>query len=423
MNRHVVLLFALAAPSVCAFGVDALPVAPSPRSPTTAQLVRQLGNENYAEREEALRLLSVSPLEDPPPALVEALRSSNPEVRLRAAEVIKIIRARADLLRDKRTLGRERAFAKRGAADLFVESTATWDIPAGDERLWQPVLDIGVTLYRYAYEEAKPFAKETHRQWHLTSGGAYHPTAVSTANFWIVSPNPLYVKSSEPYRIPDKNADERPIFYLAGGIRASEVTAPQMVNKNLIISGGKVQVGRVVDRSVILANGDVYVADRVGNSIIICDGNVEIDGYFSNSVIVARGNITTKKHASASTLIAGGKVTIGDKEWVSKFGAPTIIKEKERSAYGFIRFFEPEQVGVEVKTVGKEVEVAKVAVGKPFTEAGVRVGDVVLKVDGTAIADPEQFRRALRQAVVKGEGALTIRRGEKSETVRVTFPD
>ena len=61
---------------------------PPPRPVDLAALVRQLGSEDFAEREEASRRLATLSVDVPPPELLEALKSSNPEIRDRAARAL-----------------------------------------------------------------------------------------------------------------------------------------------------------------------------------------------------------------------------------------------------------------------------------------------------------------------------------------------
>src|SRR5262245_62987246 len=84
-----------------------------------AALVRQLGSEDFQEREAATEKLSGLVVDEPPAELLAALKSPNPEVRDRAAKAVKAIRDRAAL----RRLPSDQQFATRGQVDLFVAAT------------------------------------------------------------------------------------------------------------------------------------------------------------------------------------------------------------------------------------------------------------------------------------------------------------
>lgn len=128
-------LVAVASVIAVASGSD----TPAPRPADVAALVRQLGSEDFAKREEATARLSALDVREVPPELLAALKSPDPEVRRRAARAIKALRDRIALA----ALPRGERFAKRGQIDLYVASTAATDYKADDPRLWEPALAIG----------------------------------------------------------------------------------------------------------------------------------------------------------------------------------------------------------------------------------------------------------------------------------------
>ena len=113
--------------------------APPPRAVDVAAIVRQLGSEDFAEREAATRRLSTLNVDDVPPELLAALKSPNPEIRDRAGKAMITLRAHIALMR----LPRGERFARRGQIDLYVASTAVSKWKVDDARLWEPALDVG----------------------------------------------------------------------------------------------------------------------------------------------------------------------------------------------------------------------------------------------------------------------------------------
>jgi serine protease Do len=70
---------------------------------------------------------------------------------------------------------------------------------------------------------------------------------------------------------------------------------------------------------------------------------------------------------------------------------------------------------------GEGLLVRSVKKGSPADEAGLRAGDVIVKVDGEAVADSGDLRSALRDH--RGRTfALTIVRDRRQQTVNVTLP-
>jgi len=81
-----------------------------------------------------------------------------------------------------------------------------------------------------------------------------------------------------------------------------------------------------------------------------------------------------------------------------------------------------DQLGVyfDVKN-GQGVLIRSVRKGGPGDEAGLRAGDVIVKIDGEAVADHTDLRSALRE---RGDGplALTILRDRKETTLKIAPP-
>jgi len=89
----------------------------------------------------------------------------------------------------------------------------------------------------------------------------------------------------------------------------------------------------------------------------------------------------------------------------------------------FVKFFELPHVGVDVKVTDKAVVVAKVADNKAFAAAGVEIGDVITAVNGKKPDDAESLRRLLRDALALGDAAVVVRRGDRTETLKVSLPE
>src|SRR5262249_23080714 len=110
-----------------------------------AELVMQLGSEDFAQREAATKRLSALAL-DPPAELLAATKSDNPEVRARAVKAAQAMRANLVAARLPRGL----RVAEQGRVDLFVAATAVWDLQPEDPRLWEPAVDLGYRLIERA---------------------------------------------------------------------------------------------------------------------------------------------------------------------------------------------------------------------------------------------------------------------------------
>jgi hypothetical protein len=403
----------VAAACCAALGSD----IPSPREVADVPaLVRQLGSEDFAEREEATKRLSTLDVDEVPPELLAALRSPNPEVRDRAAKAVRALREHIMLNQERAAvahLPRGERFAKLGRIDLFVASTAVSNYKADDDRLWIPAYELGVR----AVEKAE-----------MTGDRKPHGGATWFATFRIYRDKlPLrFVRSDEAVHRMEKAG----IVYEA--IQSAAISGSDPLYA-LGVSRGPVSAGGIIG-SLVLATGDVTSGDEISNTVIICDGDVRVQGNVRTSLIVARGSISIKGTAHSSTLISGGTVTITiPPEPIRRVADPqfqkeldtrkVIIEEKVSKPLGYITFFELSTVGVEVKVADKAVTVAKVAEGQPFAKAGVKAGDVVSAVNGKKPDSAESLRRLLRDALALGDATVTLQRGDKSETVKVALPE
>jgi hypothetical protein len=369
-------------------------------------LIRRLGSADFREREAATGRLSTLPVDVPPPELLEATRSEDPEVRRRAAEAVKALRARAET----RALGRERVFARRGAIDLFVASTRTWDIPADDDRPWQAVLDVGMALVRRLPQVPKSTPVDPGKYgWSPQNGRV----PITPARFWKSAPDPQLIRSKQPYRVTRS---------MPGGICAPEIVAAAALYRNLVVADGSVRGDNNVSESIILANGNVTTAYSLSQAIVVCDGDLEVTESLQSSIVIARGDITVRQFAHWSNLIAGGKVSIMGKA-PPNIRPANVIREKESKPLDFVTFFELCTVGVEVSIADKAVQVAAVEMGKPFADAGVWKGDIITEVNGKKPDSAESLRRLLRDALSIGDATVKLQRGDKTEVVKVSLPE
>ena len=307
-------------------------------------------------------------------------------------------------------LSRGEGLVKKGHVDLFVAATAVWDLEPQDPRLWMPPLELGRTILT-----------KTGRQGQRRIYAC--PAAYPNFATYLRRRNPRFTRTEVAYICPDPEKENPPILYRNESIQASTVVSPTGIHGGIIVSRGGVQTKKAIQGSVVLANGDVTAVTGLYDSVIVCDGDVTVtDWDISLSVIVARGNITAKRGATMCDLIAGGKVAVGKNYRVSD-PSHNVIKENEACAFGFITFFELSTVGVDVKLDDKIVRVTTVKEKMPFATAGIKVGDKIVSVNGKKPESAESLRRLVRDALAIGDASVVVRRGEKTETLKVSLPE
>ena len=66
-----------------------------------------------------------------------------------------------------------------------------------------------------------------------------------------------------------------------------------------------------------------------------------------------------------------------------------------------------------MKVEGKSLQVTTIADGKPFADAGVKMGDIISEVNGKKPDSAESLRRLLRDALAIGDATVQLQRGEQ----------
>jgi hypothetical protein len=360
-------------------------------------LVAQLGSEDFEAREAATRRLMER--EDAAAALRRALKSPDHEVARRAREILDTFVRREK----ERAFNKLADLAKHGAVDQAIEKFVRRDKWDDETACWQVMAKLGgklTDLERQAYgkaslRESQAAPIRDFRRYVAAHGGESREFKIITAR--------------------------RPSADQVGGtcvIRAEEIPRGNSVAGSLITSCGGVKLGDVM-QSVIFAGGSVDVSGA-HDSLIVCDGDFTAGVGLLRVLVIARGTVRCPSIVEESRIIAGGGVQYAARSEVLN----TKVKEKETNPLGFIKFFDPAEVGIKVESAEGGVRVREAAKDKPFATAGLRAGDLVTALDGAAVKDAEGFRRLLRAKVaVEGTTTFHVRRDQKTLEIPVTHKD
>jgi type II secretory pathway component PulC len=146
--------------------------------------------------------------------------------------------------------------------------------------------------------------------------------------------------------------------------------------------------GRDVLGAVLLVDGDVELsegAEKIQDSLIRTSGEIRIPKN------VKPVNCTIEPHAKNPT-------------------AP-------------YKFFELADVGLTVADDEEGLVVRGAKPDTPFGDSGLAKGDVIRAIDDAPAGSCEQFRRAVRRALVRqGDCLVTVARGDKTIDLPVYFP-
>jgi hypothetical protein len=361
--------------------------------------VRQLGSASFREREAATTALLAR--DDAIPQLRRALATANPEAKRRANTII--------LALTQRSLPRYVEYGRQGRIDVLVELLAVCPESLDTHLGWQAVHDIARDLIKRAkllhlYEDedllvqAAFETRRTSKFVHFLVDSDDESSSQNGSRDWWARTDDCYSRGQRPFSHP-------------------------LVRKCVITSAGAVTL-EYSKRSFVFANDDVKIHFPL-KTVVVTDGSIASKRSYSDVLIarkdvVVRGRVLlpVRDQISASHISAGGRVRIENigKEWVSE----TVIKEQQSEPLG-VRFFETTDVGIEVSAVKDGVKVEKVTAELPPAKAGLRVGDLILTVDGKKSADVETFRRQLRRAFVQDLAIMSVERGNKTIELMVAF--
>jgi hypothetical protein len=342
--------------------------------------IAQLGSDNFDVREEATRRLMDRP--DAIPALRNARQSPDAEVRRPAAQILDVL----DRNEKERDFAQFRKFALDGAIDQAVEklvrrekwddATACWQVLAelaGKLTDLEQIAFGKTTLPAPDEVPARDFRKylaKVHPE--ITGGGPLEPLQLMRHHFVA---------------------------------RGEEMSTDVAKIHSLLASSGRIR-GLDTHQAVIFAGDAVELSYRVDDSLIVCDGDSTAGAEARNSLIIARGDVWFRDAVKNCRVITSGHVHHAKGKAVTD----TKVQENEPKPLGFVRFFDPVQVGLSVETAsGVRIKEA----GKAFAGAGLRPDDLVVALNGTDVKDGATFRRLLRGQLATGaELVFKVRRVE-----------
>lgn len=399
------------------------------RSPSDVEaLIAQLGSKDFKVRETAERKLLER--EHATPALRAALKSRDAEVVRRAVRILGAF----DLRQQKRALERLVALRTSGEVDQLIERfvAGDWDEQLEDQ-LWAVVVDLARDLIQREKREyhklpdlyRTPDPKHSECPLGDLPGfiKLYRPDRIVAETPRVTSTTESIIAFVRGRQVVLNTCCHASILVSSSGISISMGDNPEMNVVHCIVLAGDAVEMPWVTRSVIVCDGDCRIKGNMVNSLVIARGNVVVEGrYANNSVIVSGGNVVVEAgDATNSVIVSGGKVRFAKNTSVTR----CVLREDEPNPLGMVRFFDPARAGLEVDADNKTgVVVKKADADKPFGRGGLKSGDELVAIDGTAVASPEVFRRLLRRKLAEGkEAVFHVRRQGKTLDLKILCKD
>ncbi|MBX9625994.1 MAG: PDZ domain-containing protein [Gemmataceae bacterium] len=305
-----------------------------------------------------------------------------------------------------------RAFAAAGKVDRFVATTAGWKLLADDPRLWRPVFDLAGRLVDKSAGPDPWLPRDR-----VTAFAA-------AADRRELPEDTIAVRSDHPHRQRERDVFGRQQPSSPEWVIAPALSSPLSMRRTAAVARGPVRVPFAFLDSIVLTNGDITVGPgATAGVIVVADGDIEVGDGLEDSLVIARGDVRVKKGVVRSTVVAGGRVAVGNAGDTLPVPFKPVIVGNEPNPFGFVSWFELSQVGVAGEAADGGVAVTRVVAGRPFAAAGVRKGDLVVKVREHPVGTPEEFRRRVRDAhALTAEAVVHLRRDGQPFTVRVPLP-
>jgi len=195
----------------------------------------------------------------------------------------------------------------------------------------------------------------------------------------------------------------------------------------IIVTAGPVTTSKGAIEGVVFTNDDFVCSDdreaRVQRLLVISAGRIVLPPAVEQGLIVSRCGVDVKASVSIgkSRLSSTGPIVGLEGTALSK---SSVVEAKKPQPLGFIRWFETSTIGFECAPTERGFKVTQVTEPGNAMLAGLRVGDVITRIDGQQVAQSQEgFRKQLRRGSVQDACDLTVLRDDKSVSVVLDFRD
>lgn len=321
-------------------------------------------------------------------------------------------------------LARLKAMAQQGEVDQLIEQVVFHWQTSRKDAAWEQVAQLGCNLIKWE----KHAFQRTKLTEMLAEGQNVMPPWFDVGGLKLGDP---IEAAGRDYVLTKAKSHS----YL---IRSESILIKDdMLARNILVSAGPIGVadpGSWTAYTLYLTNDSISFSAR--GSIVVCDG--EFKGSPHHSLIIARAGVSYG-NIGACVILSGGPVrchakqgTISNSTIISmstvevpattKVINNSLIKQNQPDALGWVKFFEPARVGIEVEPADGAVRIKKLDPARSFAKAGLHTGDLVLALDKAPVKSAESFRKLLRHGLA-GQKPLTfeVQRAGKALNVSVQY--
>ena len=273
-----------------------------PEVPTKV-LIARLGSTIFLERQAAIKALQERP--EAAPLLRENLRSSDPEIRRRAREILDYY--------DLQPVRELTAAVKDGRADRFIDLLSSWPKGRHEEEVWSAFRNLAHSLVQLHQKKGGLKIRLDNMDFYARQGPIVLTAKKITKAATDDDDGILFLRAAEV----DLDARKEGVLH-----RGAFTVAARSVR---VLGGGS---------HLIFAGQSVDVLGNEGfvHSIIVCGGDVTLNGPVGRSLVIARGSVTATGYLEGNRIIAGKKIA------TAREPVDCTITENEPNPLGFIRW-------------------------------------------------------------------------------------
>jgi hypothetical protein len=364
----LVRLFIPSALLICCPGAASLAHEPSTsrKSATVLELIGQLTSTSESARASAERQLLQR--EDAIPVLRNLQNGTNADLAKKAEGLLAIWNSR---LR-KRLIERAADYARAGRVDNMVEALVAAGPTKDDDAVW-----------RVAQGFAWRIVDGSRRQ--FPNGGGPNLEDLPSRDWTVFEKKfkPSLILGPKPQTLGVSRQRRERALVCAESLHANmRCTLTYFITTGDIRLLSKTNNPMSLGGTFVFCGGSIGEIDSFSNSVVVCQSSLNVDRHISGAIVIARGSVECGKLAN-SIVISGGPIRVKE----SRGAETSTLKSDATSFLGFIEFFTPEHVGLQLEERAGSVWITQVTERSPMSVAGVRRGDILRAVNG-AEANP-----------------------------------
>jgi PDZ domain len=371
-----------------------------------AALIAQLSDDKYQVREQATKKLME--LDEALPALRRALERAHLEHQRRLNRIIAAIQTRLAA----RFIAEAVTPVNEEGIDLFLDRMVL--LKAFADEHWPAALKLAMAMAKRAESVGGPVPTFKNRDFLAL------PVVSSFDNNVSISQRVLVSGVAERIDILHD------CFLISSG-SLEEINS---TNGSILLVNGDIDKLNSTQNSIIFCNGTIRDFNSTTNCLIFITGLIERMNFTQNNTIFVRGELASLNYTKDNVIEATrlGRCNLSQGNTYLNCKAPPQgeydrLAKADPSPLDLFKYFDPARDGLTFNMVNGDAQVVGVIDGKPYAQAGLKKGDLILAVDQAKFMTQNGFVGLLRRQVVTGEALLKVQRADRVLNIPLRFGD